>query len=203
MEDWCHLIRYPQKSVPSQFLQDSLLSTLTLCLRSYQQRLGMQTFDSVLGTPGSTYRYVHSLHHIPSIANLVPMKALLIIVNELGIFDGINVSEARTQLRSWQLSDAAPRVVWHATQILRSTLANQNTFVMDEPWYVYLSGLACWAYEHQIQDPPRMAYPTSVTYTPAESEACIWQYLNAMNVPSWRDIALVLPDNQRNICSKL
>ena len=204
MKDWHRLVTYPtmpnanfssQESISSDSLQDPFQSVLALCFRSHQHRHGILIPHSATGvalyfvsTP-----YMDSTHHILSIANLVPIRALLIVAGEFSALDidsiTIDLREARTQLRYWKSSDAAPRAVWYATQFLRINFATQDTLILDNPWYIYLSALICWAYDYQGLDHPKTPWLTNHTYTSLETEAFMWQYLDGMNVPSWQDIA--------------
>ncbi|EXJ89805.1 hypothetical protein A1O3_02872 [Capronia epimyces CBS 606.96] len=108
-------------------------------------------------------------HHLREIAGHTPIRQLLVVSGESWILGKKLENEAEFQtakrnLRAWVDANHQSRIaLWHATQLIRSrvefncssssdptntdlVVSFLDTYMLHEPWGLYLATLVCWAY---------------------------------------------------------
>lgn len=132
-------------------------------------------------------------HHSLHLSSLAPIESLLIVSSGSWLF-GTKITEtsvwtsAKVALRTWASTGNATRCVWHAIQVLRVGLSGESLHLLHEQWCIYLAALVCWAYGFVPRHPSR-AVPDPITIDMARTQA--WEYLDAMNVSTWEEVARV------------
>ncbi|KAL2404634.1 hypothetical protein ABEF93_006564 [Exophiala dermatitidis] len=127
-------------------------------------------FDRLLLRPGGpSHAHDHARlvfnHQVRELARHTPIRQLLIVSGESWVLGKKLENEAEFQaakrnLRAWVDTNRESRIAfWYATQLIRSrveiatpsetedvTVSFLDTYMLHEPWCLYLAALVCWAY---------------------------------------------------------
>ena len=201
---WRDLVNFHQP-LDLRFLEDNFTSLVSVdvfqssVLSCYQIH---RTFFSISNLrndamifypPELHYAPAYLTHHSLHFSSLTPIESLLLVSSGSWLFgtkitDASVWTSAKLALRVWVSTETAARCVWHAIQVLRLALAGENLHILHEQWCIYLAALVCWAYGF-VPRHPSSAVPDPITIDVAKTQA--WDYLDAMNVASWEEVARV------------
>ena len=128
-----------------------------------------------------------STFHALLLATNTPITSLLTVAAESWLFarkveHPTKWTAAKVKLRIWAQSEQASKAVWHAGHVLRRHFAPENMesmVALNTSWCLYLAALVCWAYGFSVQAQAQQLD------LPSE------RYLNALNVPTWKDVEVM------------
>lgn len=150
----------------------------------------VQHSSFIFYSPITHERQAYLTHHALLLAKLAPVESLLIVSSGSWLF-GTKVTEnsawisAKATLRVWVGTEDAAKSVWHAIQLLRLAFNGSTLHMLHEQWCLYLAALVCWAYGF-VSHHMSAVNPEIVTSHVAEAQK--WEFISAMDVPSWEEI---------------